>query len=563
MKFSKHLESAIVPEWRKAYIDYKELKKDLSQVEKFRKSKETKAASDLDRYLQALDRTWKNPFHYFDRFNFRPGSIRTNKANLPILDEVLFHAGSVERNFFDSLDFELEKIAKFYKEKETDAQLKLNAIKIQLYYLSELARQLWDVEPSLAMDENQTWFKYQDQYFSLAPSQERISHNVAKSRLNKVIREYYKSLMFLKSFKELNQLGFRKILKKFDKVAGWNAGPLYLKMLEQQHWVSSTDLEHIMHETETLFINEFADGHRSRGMRKLRPSEQTKDSNFTVLRVGIFLGLSLCLLIQAAALETTCLMSQSWVSPLLAALPPWWRLLQCLRRFKDSNEKVHLLNAAKYATSILVALITGIKRMYPSQGMSILWIAFCLINSCYTCIWDLKKDWGLIVFGSKHLFLRDEIVFYQWTYYIAIVSNISLRFTWALGLLKSGLNGQSFGILIAALEAYRRIQWNFFRLENEHLNNCGQYRAIKEIPLPYSLLENKSSINAVTSSHRPSYYTIRQSCNQGSFYGRRDFETKQDPEASAEDLHENSSALGTVLTHIKSLRNSESEEEDD
>lgn len=29
--------------------------------------------------------------------------------------------------------------------------------------------------------------------------------------------------------------------------------------------------------------------------------------------------------------------------------------------------------------------------------------------------------------------------------------------------------------------------WNFFRLENEHLNNCGQFRAIKDIPLPYHI----------------------------------------------------------------------------
>jgi hypothetical protein len=29
--------------------------------------------------------------------------------------------------------------------------------------------------------------------------------------------------------------------------------------------------------------------------------------------------------------------------------------------------------------------------------------------------------------------------------------------------------------------------WNFFRLENEHLNNCGHFRAIKDIPLPFQI----------------------------------------------------------------------------
>lgn len=27
----------------------------------------------------------------------------------------------------------------------------------------------------------------------------------------------------------------------------------------------------------------------------------------------------------------------------------------------------------------------------------------------------------------------------------------------------------------------RRFIWNFFRLENEHLNNCGKFRAVRDI----------------------------------------------------------------------------------
>lgn len=27
----------------------------------------------------------------------------------------------------------------------------------------------------------------------------------------------------------------------------------------------------------------------------------------------------------------------------------------------------------------------------------------------------------------------------------------------------------------------RRFVWNFFRLENEHLNNCGRFRAVRDI----------------------------------------------------------------------------------
>ena len=37
-------------------------------------------------------------------------------------------------------------------------------------------------------------------------------------------------------------------------------------------------------------------------------------------------------------------------------LPYWWRFAQCLHKYHDSKMKVNLLNAAKYSTSLLVAL---------------------------------------------------------------------------------------------------------------------------------------------------------------------------------------------------------------
>ena len=31
--------------------------------------------------------------------------------------------------------------------------------------------------------------------------------------------------------------------------------------------------------------------------------------------------------------------------------------------------------------------------------------------------------------------------------------------------------------------SHRRFIWNFFRLENEHLNNCGEFRVVRDISL--------------------------------------------------------------------------------
>jgi len=36
-------------------------------------------------------------------------------------------------------------------------------------------------------------------------------------------------------------------------------------------------------------------------------------------------------------------------------------------------------------------------------------------------------------------------------------------------------------IFLYVICTHRRFVWNFFRLENEHLNNCGRFRAVRDI----------------------------------------------------------------------------------
>ncbi|KAI8391361.1 SPX domain-containing protein [Radiomyces spectabilis] len=244
MKFAKQLETHSVPEWRKAYINYKGLKKKLKAVEKFRKTHEDTAAIKLDQaILQQLDTDSEaeNSADYYDREPW-PGVMRQNTSpailssdpirkrpsNLAkdvirkasLLDQVLLHASEPERMFFTALDDDLGKISRFYNGNQKRK--------------SSFPFQLSDM-------------------------------GVARSRLKKAITEYYRSLELLKSYKELNFTGFQKILKKFDKTAGWKASTLYMQKLKKFHWVNTEDLEDVIEKTETLFINEFADG---------RPSDQ-------------------------------------------------------------------------------------------------------------------------------------------------------------------------------------------------------------------------------------------------------------------------------------------------
>ena len=45
------------------------------------------------------------------------------------------------------------------------------------------------------------------------------------------------------------------------------------------------------------------------------------------------------------------------------------------------------------------------------------------------------------------------------------------------------LNHEVLSFVLGLCEIIRRFIWNFFRLENEHLNNCGEFRAVRDISI--------------------------------------------------------------------------------
>lgn len=82
-------------------------------------------------------------------------------------------------------------------------------------------------------------------------------------------------------------------------------------------------------------------------------------------------------------------------------------------------------------------------------------------------------------------------------YYLAIVEDLIFRSLWTLNISvgEAGANileGNILGTILAIMEVFRRFIWNYFRLENEHLNNCGQFRVVRDIAI-YPL--NPSEVN--------------------------------------------------------------------
>ncbi|KAK9687082.1 SPX domain [Popillia japonica] len=183
------------------------------------------------------------------------------------------------------------------------------------------------------------------------------------------------------------------------------------------------------------------------------------------------------------------------IRPLVNCIPAWIRFAQCLRRYRDTKEAFpHLVNAGKYSSTFFVVIFATLKNYYkgdylekPSENPFIyLWIGASIVSSCYAYTWDIKMDWGLFdKSAGENKFLREEIVYSStFFYYFAIVIDFILRFAWALSFYLTEnrfITGDLMTSILAPLEVFRRFVWNFFRLENEHLNNCGKFRAVRDI----------------------------------------------------------------------------------
>ncbi|KAF9433619.1 hypothetical protein BGZ76_009203 [Entomortierella beljakovae] len=197
----------------------------------------------------------------------------------------------------------------------------------------------------------------------------------------------------------------------------------------------------------------------------------------------------------------TCVTKNIWFTPFLIALPAWFRFLQCLRRYNDTHEWFpHLVNAGKYSASLITIFVNFTYRYYDTGPLKVAYLCLAIFTSIYTFVWDIYMDWGLFRFGKNgggahgHPFLRQELVYSKvWVYYLAIVLDLIGRFAWGFRFIPTSLGPIVVPFILALLEVLRRWMWNFFRLENEHLNNCGQFRAIKDIPLPFHIrVENDS-----------------------------------------------------------------------
>jgi len=209
-------------------------------------------------------------------------------------------------------------------------------------------------------------------------------------------------------------------------------------------------------------------------------------------------------------------------------LPYYFRFMQCLRRYYDDRKaKMQLLNAGKYLSSIIVTLcnlLLARDRTNPNRLYA--WSILAVIGTLYSYYWDIKMDWGFLEGNLKqNKLLRQNTLLpknYFFVYYLAAVINFLLRISWVLTISPAffGLSDLSSDYLLtltSSLEIIRRTMWNFFRLENEQINNSEHFRVTTLVPLDITpdldQRDQEQKVLSQISSMEPLLVKL------GSFYG--------------------------------------------
>ncbi|KAJ8434847.1 hypothetical protein Cgig2_022126 [Carnegiea gigantea] len=177
--------------------------------------------------------------------------------------------------------------------------------------------------------------------------------------------------------------------------------------------------------------------------------------------------------------------------------PYYWRAMQCARRWLDESDAKQLANLGKYVSAMVAAgaRLTYAQQQEPALLYTVLVVVTSVVATMYQLYWDFVEDWGFFKPNSTNHWLRDDLILKnKCMYYLSIVINLVLRVAWVESVLRfikvGNVEATFLDFSLASLEVIRRGHWNFYRLENEHLNNVGKFRAVKTVPLPFREIDS-------------------------------------------------------------------------
>ena len=199
-----------------------------------------------------------------------------------------------DEQFTHFCEKELNKINSFFAEKLAEAVRKFNDLKNELDSV---------IPGSGDQDQFEVQFTTPPSFQQSKETQKKQSRKLLKkiNDLKLAFSEFYLNLVLLQNYQTLNFTGFRKILKKHDKLLNTNAGNQWRQNnVDHARFYTNKEVDKLIEKTENIFANVLEDGNRSRAMKRLRvPPLNAQQSLWTTFRVGFYSGV---LIILCAAL---------------------------------------------------------------------------------------------------------------------------------------------------------------------------------------------------------------------------------------------------------------------
>ncbi|CAG8609901.1 11674_t:CDS:10, partial [Acaulospora colombiana] len=273
------------------------------------------------------------------------------RANSTSTSKALATMTPLECQFFEGLDKELRKVVDFYREREKEALIRVSVIKEQLNDLRDHRKIFHDHEEQQVMpilpkmigklaihlsppmpwkqpiavnnEENlapSTSKGNGERSSSQPPRYDPEDYQEAKKKLKKAVLEFYRQdhpryLHINTNNMILNLTGFRKALKKFDKVAQVcilsvsymilfsfiDPGP-DVPTIEPSILSNPTTIDRMLEEIENIYAARFGEtkegGDRKKARTRLKATFREHSHHYSTFRTGIFIGLSIPALIS-------------------------------------------------------------------------------------------------------------------------------------------------------------------------------------------------------------------------------------------------------------------------
>ena len=102
---------------------------------------------------------------------------------------------------------------------------------------------------------------------------------------------------------------------------------------------------------------------------------------------------------------------------------------QCLRRWIDERQNIHILNSGKYFSAMVAAAVSLTYKYKKGTGWAVGFVICSTMATGYQLYWDFIVDWGLLKTDSKNFLLRDRLMLQdKRIYFVSMVGLILSSF---------------------------------------------------------------------------------------------------------------------------------------